>query len=127
MLIRKRKKRGFTLVELVIVIAILALLAAIALPKFVNSRQKARITAHNANVRVLKSAATTYLADKGNPEDRVEWTNGSGESGEYIDKWPENPLGGNDYKVTITNEGEITVFPGEADKDGNIIGAGTDG
>ena len=127
MLIRKRKKRGFTLVELVIVIAILALLAAIALPKFVNSRQKARETAHNANVRVLKSAAITYLADKGNPKNEVVWTDGAGESGEYIDKWPKNPLGDEQYTVTISDKGEITVKPDEVKLSEENTNPGTDG
>lgn len=115
MLIKKGKKRGFTLVELVIVIAILALLAAIALPKFVNSREKARETAHNANVRVLKSAATTYLADQGNPEDEVKWTGEEGgDWSKYIDKWPKYQLkDGENYVVTISNDGVIKVEPDE--------------
>ncbi|WP_425538786.1 type II secretion system protein [Microaceticoccus formicicus] len=127
MLIRKGKKRGFTLVELVIVIAILALLAAIALPKFVNSRQKARETAHIANVRVLKSAATTYLADEGNPKDGVVWDVESKNWEKYIDKWPKNPLKSGDYKVTISDKGEITVTPGEDESSEGNTNPGTDG
>lgn len=112
--------------ELVIVIAILALLAAIALPKFVNSRQKARETAHNANVRVLKSAATTYLADKKDPETSVEWSEESGDWKNYLDKWPDNPIG-EDYTVTISDKGEITVNPDEVKQSEDNTNPGTDG
>lgn len=112
MLTRKSKKRGFTLVELVIVIAILALLAAIALPKFVNSREKARETAHNANVRVLKSAATTYLADKGNPAETKKWSESEGDWEKYLDEWPKNPkTEGEDYEVEIRTDGTVNVKP----------------
>ena len=57
----KKNNKGFTLVELVVVIAILGILAAIAVPRFTGSRKKAAVAAHNANVRTLESAANRYL------------------------------------------------------------------
>lgn len=61
---KKRNNNGFTLVELVVVIAIMGILTTIAIPKLGKSRDMAKIAAHNANVRVLKSAAVMYLVDE---------------------------------------------------------------
>ncbi|MBS5942895.1 MAG: prepilin-type N-terminal cleavage/methylation domain-containing protein [Finegoldia magna] len=62
----KKKKKGFTLLELLVVLAILAILIAIAIPVYKNQKEKAAITAHNANVRVLETAVESYKQDKGN-------------------------------------------------------------
>lgn len=59
-----KKKKGFTLIELIIVIAILALLIAIAIPRYQRSILSAQATAHNANVRVIKNAAILYSMEK---------------------------------------------------------------
>lgn len=59
-----KKKKGFTLIELIIVIAILALLIAIAIPRYQRSNLSAQATAHNANVRVIKNAAILYSMEK---------------------------------------------------------------
>ena len=58
-------KKGFTLVELVVVIAILGILSAIAIPKFSSTTGNANRTAVEANLRVIESAATLYEAEKG--------------------------------------------------------------
>ena len=54
------KKRGFTLVEIMIVVAIIALLAAIAIPNLLNARRTANEAAAKATVRSLMTAAETY-------------------------------------------------------------------
>lgn len=61
----KNKKKGFTLLELLVVLAILAILIAIAVPVYKSQKEKAAITAHNANVRVLETAVESYRQDKG--------------------------------------------------------------
>lgn len=58
---KNRKLKGFTLIELIVVIAIIALLASLALPQYNKAKLSAVVTAHNANVQTIKSAA--LLAD----------------------------------------------------------------
>ncbi len=61
----KQKKKGFTLLELLVVLAILAILIAIAIPVYKNQKEKAAITAHNSNVRVLETSVESYRQDNG--------------------------------------------------------------
>lgn len=62
---RINNKKGFTLVELVVVIAILGILSAIAVPKFTASRLNAERAAVEANLRTIESALTMYEAQNG--------------------------------------------------------------
>lgn len=123
---KKRNRKGFTLVELVVVIAILGILAVLVVPKFSGQTKKASISAHNATRKNLEAAATLYLADKGVPTEDITWKTGEEEKWEdYLNEWPtkvkgtgEKDIDGEDYIVTITKDGGITVAPkqiGESD------------
>ncbi len=65
-----RNKNGFTLVELVVVIAILGVLAAIAIPHFFNANMSARGSKIIADMNACESAINIYYTKTGNfPED----------------------------------------------------------
>ncbi|MGN0721327.1 MAG: type II secretion system protein [Anaerovoracaceae bacterium] len=60
---KKLTKKGFTLAELLIVVAILAILVAVSIPIFTGKLDAAREATDNANVRAAKAAAVAYYLD----------------------------------------------------------------
>ena len=60
---RSRDEAGFTLIELLVVILIIGILAAIALPSFLNQREKAQDTAAKSDARTAQTAMETYYTD----------------------------------------------------------------
>ncbi len=56
-------RKGFTLIELLIVIVIIGILAAIAIPKFANTKSKAYVTAMKSDLRNLVSAEESLFSD----------------------------------------------------------------
>ena len=54
---------GFTLIELMIVVAIIAILAGILIPNFVNARAQAQTAACESNIRAIATALELYYAD----------------------------------------------------------------
>ena len=105
-----RKRKGFTLIELIVVIAILAILAALAVPTFLGTLQRSRERVHDANVRVLRSAASLYIAE--NPNTAASWNAANA----YVVDWPENPNNSaRTYTVGISTAGVITISPDTGD------------
>ena len=58
---KKMNKKGFTLVEIMIVVAIIGLLAAIGIPSFTKARSNSRTKACMNNLRMIESGAEQYM------------------------------------------------------------------
>ena len=56
-------RKGFTLIELLIVVVIIGILAAIAIPKFSNTKEKAYVAAMKSDLRNLVTTEESYFAD----------------------------------------------------------------
>ncbi|MGI5844298.1 MAG: competence type IV pilus major pilin ComGC [Candidatus Xenobium sp.] len=62
-LVRRKKSGGFTLIELMIVIAIIAILAAILVPNFIRARAQGQFTACKSNLKNIATALEMYSTD----------------------------------------------------------------
>jgi prepilin-type N-terminal cleavage/methylation domain-containing protein len=73
------KRSGFTLVEIMIVVAIIALLAAIAVPGFLRARKRAQATRILNDLRMIDSAVDQYAVETnksaGSTVTVADWTN----------------------------------------------------
>ena len=73
-----RTRKGFTLIELLIVVVIIGILAAIAIPKFAETKEKAYITAMKSDLKNMVSSAESFFADNNTYAGYVAPTGSSG-------------------------------------------------
>jgi type II secretion system protein G len=104
-----RNQKGFTLIELMIVVAIIGILTAIAFPLYANIQARARVAKAQADARTLASAVVIYSAHTGvlpgslNDLSSSVVGIGGGPAGPFISPIPTTPTGwGGTYGYTPT-------------------------
>jgi len=119
MRVRAGGNEGFTLVEIMIVVAIIGLLAAIAIPNFMKARNTAQKNACINNLRQIDSAIQQWALDnKQGPTAAVKFTDISG----YLKNAVICPAGGNafldSYNIdTVANKPTCKKVPGAGPND----------
>lgn len=99
-LLSKKRRRGFTLVEIMIVVLIIGILLAIAVPNFIKARETSRTKSCIANLRQIDAAKEQWAMDnKAAQGAAVAWGD---IVPDYIRKQPECPSGGT---YTVGNVG----------------------
>ena len=121
-----RKSRGFTLIEVMVVVIILGILAAIVVPRVMDRPDDARITKAKQDIRALESALNLYKLDNfvypttdqglealvtkpaGTPEAK-NWKR-------YMDRLPKDPWGEPYQFLSPGTKGDIDIFSLGVDK-----------
>jgi general secretion pathway protein G len=134
---RNRIQRGFTLIELVVVILILAILAALIVPRVVGRTDDAKRAKAASDIATLRGQVQMYKSDVGDyPESLLDLRTRPSEGadgwrGPYLDKeLPTDPWG-NEYDYLVTSDGEnFTIISygndGAPGGDGNNADIGED-
>ena len=110
------KTKGFTLIELMIVIAILGVLAAIALPMYQDYLSKAQITRVYYELNSARTAVESIVGHGYTPTERPALDgqpNGTGGRYEYIGINGNNPSSNLVYVATVAPDGSLTAVLGE--------------
>jgi type IV pilus assembly protein PilA len=108
----RKKKKGFTLIELIVVIAIIAILSAIAIPKFGSIKQNAKEKADLSNAKIIANMVTVlYESGEINPITTAEEVTSTTKIGENLQEIPKTAAG-NSFYVTIDTVGKVKVFNG---------------
>ena len=74
-------RKGFTLIELLIVVVIIGILAAIAIPKFANTKQKAVVASMKSDLRNLVTAQEAFFSDNNDYAGSTATTQSNGTAG----------------------------------------------
>ena len=96
---KKQNKKGFTLVEIMIVVVIIGLLAAMAVPAFQKVRKTSQDKAITNNLRQLASGASQYFIESGLPTGTYADIVGAGK---YVKAM--KPVAGEDYTGLVISE-----------------------
>lgn len=127
---------GFTLIEVMVVVVILSILAAIVVPKIMDRPEQARVTKAKNDIRALEAALNLYRLDSmlypttdqglealvSKPSDAPEPKNWK--EGGYLDRLPKDPWGNPYQYLNPGNNSEIDVYT--LGRDGRPGGEGLD-
>lgn len=134
---KRRNNKGFSLVELIIVIAIMAILAGILAPQFIKYISKSRVSTDIQNAQQMATALSAEFADTARTTEVTEQTVSSdgtakwdGSEASSTERTQKDVFGGVpkvkaanvSFKYSVTKEGVVTVKAGDTELYPNVSG-----
>jgi general secretion pathway protein G len=101
---QRRKRRGYTLIELIIVMAIVSILMAIAIPQYQKSIRRTKETLLHSNIQTLRTVIDEFTFDKKKAPQTLQDLVAEG----YLRAIPIDPITGND-NWRLINEDSLTA------------------
>ena len=121
---RRQAAAGFTLIELIVVMAIVALLVSIAAPRYLQSIDRARETSLRSSLQVMRHAIDQFSADRGRYPDSLQELVDL----RYLRHLPEDPLTGERGSWVVLQPAPDSALPGQVwDVRSGAAGRGRDG
>ena len=117
------RRKGFTLVELMIVIAIIAILAAVAIPQYSKYKKTAKITAAKSNCKTAKDAIARYYELEAESMARgvnIDFPTANELVSQDLDQNAKSPINVNIVAFEAGNIGDFTYNNGTCNFNGNI-------
>ncbi|MBT8419489.1 MAG: type II secretion system major pseudopilin GspG [Gammaproteobacteria bacterium] len=129
---RTKGNAGFTLIEVMVVVVILAILAAIVVPRVMDRPDAARVTKVKQDIRAMESALSLYRLDNFHyptTDEGLEALVGTGngdKSGGYLPRIPKDPWGNEYFYLQPGEHGAFDVYTLGADNQAGGEGPDTD-
>jgi len=103
------RRAGFTLIELIVVMAIVALLVSIAAPRYLQSLDRAREASLRSSLQVMRHAIDQFAADRGRYPDNLEELVAE----RYLRDLPEEPISGQRQRWVTLAPDPDNALPGQ--------------
>lgn len=100
-----KKRKGFMLLELIIVVAIIGILAAVAIPNLISMTDEAKVAKIQSDLSTIGTAMEVYHVKKGGTYP-ANLSTLAGDNG-YLKKVPDPPTGAGTYTI-VGDKGEVT-------------------
>lgn len=114
---RNKQKRGFTMIELLVVLAIVAMLLSLVAPRYMHQEDKAKEAALKENLAGFRVALDQYYGDQGHYPEQLDQL----VQARYLRKLPLDPISkqSNWQLVTLDQEGRRVIYDVKSAAAGN--------
>jgi general secretion pathway protein G len=123
---RLRRQAGVTLIEMMVVVTIIALFAALVLPKMMHQADRARVTAAHAQINAYMTALGSYKLDTGNFPTTEQGLQALRQKPEGVENW-QGPYLQKEIENDPWKHSYIYRYPGEHGDEPDIVSYGGDG